>query len=388
MPPQNCSFHWSCSSSVLPANSSGLWSRLFSPKLKARGIEVLVATIFYSGALEIFNRLVNRFKPSKSSDGTLRFPFIKKRQSGNLQILAYHRVNDEADPFFPGTPTNVFAGQMEFLSRNFNVCLLDDAIEMLQTGELPDNSIVVTLDDGYMDNFTNAFPILKNFSIPASIFLAVGAITNVGATNSREPLWHDRVFRAFRETKLYYLDNYAKPSKTYLLTNQAEKLLAQQRVLKFLWSLNETDRAFWIDRLLDQLEVVKACEAEDLMLTWDRIRVMHENGISFGSHTVTHPILSRVSTERLKQEIYASKRAIEQHLGTSVKSFAYPVGRKEDFDDTVKDLVKDAGYSCALTTIFGTNEKGQDRFELRRHIPWETNVAHFAIRLNYYKAFS
>ena len=110
-----------------------------------------------------------------------------------------------------------------------------------------------------------------------------------------------------------------------------------------------------------------------------------EHNITFGSHTVTHPILSRISTERIKTEIQRSKETIEKYLNVPVRTFAYPVGRNQDFNEEVKTLLQEAGYICAVTTIPGANESGQDPFELRRLTPWEDYLPAFAAKLNWYK---
>ena len=98
----------------------------------------------------------------------------------------------------------------------------------------------------------------------------------------------------------------------------------------------------------------------NLMLTWDDVKIMHKHGISFGSHTVNHPILSRLRMEKARCEIYDSKRIIEEKLGSTVTTFAYPGGKKEDFSEEIKEIVGDAGYTCALTAIFGANTIAHD----------------------------
>ncbi len=350
--------------------------------LKRKLVDLVALFIFYSGVLTILNRFVNRFKAKRAPLGRLVFPFIKTRRFANLQVLVYHRVNDERDAVFPAIPTSVFAQQIEFLRRNFNVCSLSDAVGMLQDRKLPDNTIVVTLDDGYADNFTKAFPILRKHSIPATIFLAIDAI------NARRPLWHDRVFRAFRKTRVDSLVDFGECRRRYSFRNEVDKRHAQQDILELFWTLPEDARDYWVDQLMIRLEVSAGFEAHDLMLTWDQIRMMQEAGLAFGSHTMTHPILSRLSHGRQSEEIFESKRVLEEQLGVPVKSFAYPVGRKQDFNASTKRLLKEAGYSCALTTIFGVNECGQDLFELRRATPWEEEIPRFALKLNYYKGFA
>jgi len=333
----------------------------------------------FAGAVKFFNRLVNRFQRKENEEGKLVFPFVKNRYCGNVQILVYHRVNDEKDPFFPGSPIAVFERQMKYLVSNFNIISLEDAVERMVSKDVADNTVVITFDDGYRDNYLNAFPILKDLSIPATIFLATDSI------GSQRVLWHDRVFSAFRETRVEVLDDFGNNSQRYPLSTVEEKLLAQGKFLNFLWSLNDQDRLFWIDFLVEKLQVMDRKEVPGLMLSWEEIRIMHENGISFGSHTMTHPILSKLPLDRAREEIQKSKRVIEERLRTPIRTFAYPKGSGDDFDDSTKRLLKEAGYACAVTTKFGANESDQDLFDLRRATPWDHNVGAFGLRLNYYK---
>jgi peptidoglycan/xylan/chitin deacetylase (PgdA/CDA1 family) len=328
------------------------------------------------------NYFINNFQPCVNEDGRLIFPFIKRRQAKNIQILIYHRVNDDNDPFFPALPVDIFARQMEYLASFFNICSLEDAIERIKYRDVPDNTVVVTFDDGYADNYVNAFPILQKLSIPATIFLTTDAI------GSGKVLWHDRVFSAFRHTHMNFLEGIGHNSTRYPLKTIEEKIIAQRHTLRFLWSLTNHERLLWINRLVDRLNVEDRKEMPDLMLTWDKVKIMYDGGMSFGSHTITHPILSRLSFDEAMAEIYGSKRIIEASLGTSVKTFAYPNGKYLDFNETTKEILKESGYICGLTTIFGVNEINQDLFELRRATPWDHNIHIFALRLRYYKFFS
>jgi peptidoglycan/xylan/chitin deacetylase (PgdA/CDA1 family) len=167
------------------------------------------------------------------------------------------------------------------------------------------------------------------------------------------------------------------------MTTIEEKLLAQRRVLNFLWSLSDIERSAWIERLMDRLETEDRPEEPDLMLTWPDVRHMHCMGITFGSHTVTHPILSRLSIDRAREEIEVSKRVIEEKLKAPISVFAYPNGRRDDFDEISKGLLVEAGYVCAVTTILGTNQPGQDLYELRRGGPWQQYLPAFATQLSW-----
>jgi len=118
---------------------------------------------------------------------------------------------------------------------------------------------------------------------------------------------------------------------------------------------------------------------------------MHRGGVSFGAHTVTHPILSRVSAERARWEIVESKREIEKQIGVTVSTFAYPNGRIGDFDASTKETLKAEGFQSAVTTVFGTNPCPPERWdplELRRGGP-ESCAGHlFAAKMNIQKLVS
>jgi len=342
-------------------------------------LNTVAILLFYLGVPKLLNGIANWLQRNENEDGKLVFPFVKRRWCGNVQILVYHRVNDDRDPFFSGTPSDVFRKQMDYLVSNFNILSLEDAVEGLARKDVPDNAIVVTFDDGYRDNYLNAFPILNNLSIPATIFLATDAI------GSGRMLWHDRVFSAFRQTRVPFLDGFGARSKQYPLSTIHDKVVALEEFLNFIRARTDRERASWIDCLIETLGVSDSREVSGLMLSWDEVRMMHEGGISFGSHSVTHPILSKLPTDRIRDEIQESKLVIEQELHTPVRTFAYPNGREEDYNEITKSLLREAGYTCAVTTQFGNNESGCDLFELRRATPWDRDIYAFGLRLNYYK---
>ena len=342
-------------------------------------VKAFTFSLFYSKILDIINIFINYIQLNRNINSRIIFPYIKKRRVKNFQILTYHRINDDNDQFFTGMNIDTFEKHMKYLSDYYNIMPLEEIINRMKCNDIPDDVVAITFDDGYKDVYLNAYPILKKFSIPATIFLPTSCI------DTGEVLWHDRVFSAFRETQRSSLPKYGIYEKTYPLETIEEKLRAQQDVLRFLRSLDTHDRLKWIDCLITKLFLKDKENYSQLMLSWDDIKIMHTNGISFGSHTVTHPIMSKISSEQVMWEICESKKIIESHLGSPVSTFAYPNGKEEDFDHTTKVLLQEAGYICALTTIFGTNAYGHDLFALRRGQPWETDLPLFAAKLSWYK---
>ncbi len=352
----------------------------FAERLKKGLLKSAAWLAYYSGALARSQSFVNRFQLTRKVGDSARRPALLRLKVRNVQILTYHRVNDEGDAFFPGVPVRAFAEQMDYLAHRCNVLPLGEAVARLLDRDVPENAVVVTFDDGYRDNYLNAFPILRRLSLPATVFLATDAI------GGSAPLWHDRVFAAFRKTRQTELRDYLAGS--WSLRSVSDKLAAQRRVLVFLRTLDEFDRDAWIERLMERLEIEEHHHHPRLMLSWSEVKEMALHGITFGSHTMSHPVLSRLAPERMRAEIMGSKKVIEGQLGMEVSAFAYPNGTQDDFTPAVKNMVRECGYRCGVTTIFGTNGEGQDVYELRRGGPWETHLPTFAVKLSWYKFFS
>lgn len=348
-----------------------------------RGLILALANgLFYSRADRWMASFASRFQVKTTGDGTWAFPFVRRRRGRNVQILTYHRVNDDRDPFFPATSVETFSRQMEYLASHYQVYSLEEIVQRLKARDVPEKALVVTFDDGYRDNYTNAFPILKRFSIPATVFLATDSI------GTGKVLWHDRVFSAFRETQETTLSEYHPDVGVRPLRTLADKLRALWSVIRMLRKVDDVTREELIQRLITRLHVEDRCDDHTLMLDWQEVRTMYQHGISFGAHTASHPILSRLPQARVREEIQKSTAAIESQLGQRPQTFAYPNGLRDDFNESVKLALQEAGYQCAVTSLFGTNGPDQDLFELRRGQPWEEHLPTFAVKLSWYRMAS
>lgn len=342
-------------------------------------INIFAKVLFKTSLIPALNNFLNGFHIYRNNLLGIPFPYISYSKVRNYQILIYHRVNDENDPFFPAIPVSVFRKQMFYLSQNYHVMSLE---EILLTGthtRLPKNTIAITFDDGYMDNYTYAFPILKEFKLPATIFLSTGYI------GVDEAIWHDRVFNAWRQTRV---SSFVFEGFKYSMNTLEEKLKVQDAILDYLKRLRPGNRLKNIQRLEEQLHISKDEKPQNIMLKWPMIKEMYNHGISFGAHTVTHTILTALPIDSVRKEVYQSKEAIEDILKVPICLFAYPNGKGEDFNSEVKEIIKDAGFLGAVTTIFGTNRGFQDEFELKRIITWDFCLPSFALKLNWYKLVS
>jgi peptidoglycan/xylan/chitin deacetylase (PgdA/CDA1 family) len=293
-----------------------------------------------------------------------------------FQVLTYHRVNDDGDPFFPALPTRVFEQHMTYVSRAYRVLTVEDLVERMGRGDAPRHAIAITFDDGYRDTLTHAAPILARLGLPATVFLATGFI------GTGEIPWVDRVALALKRTEARSM---VSPCGEALgLAGPAERLRALELTLQYLKRLPDETRRAAVETLLGRLAVPDEPGAVS-MLSWEDVRALGKIGFSIGAHTVDHPILSRIDSARAWAEIVGSRDSIAAACGRVPRAFAYPNGRTEDYTGAVVDLVRRAGFTCAVTTRFGVNGPGTNPWELRRGGPWEHDLPTFATKLVWYR---
>jgi peptidoglycan/xylan/chitin deacetylase (PgdA/CDA1 family) len=328
----------------------------------------------HSGAPSLLRHLRNRVQLSMEPR-----PSWRKRSEGGARIFYYHRVNNDGDPFFNATAVDVFEAHMRYLARHYRVVSMAELSRHLERGDSPETVVGVTFDDGYRDNYEYAFPILKRYNIPASIFLTTGSL------DSGEPLWFERLAEALKKTAQEFLDLEFDIPRRYWLRSPAERLDANGKVFALLRVLSDGDRRQRLAEILTRLGEPVEWERRGKMLSWDQVRQMKTAGVDFGGHTVTHPFLSKLTPEQAAWEVSECKRRIEEEVQSEVEFFAYPNGREEDFAPSNKEILRNAGYHAAVTTIWGMNYHSTDPMELRRGGPWEDNPALFALKLDWYQ---
>lgn len=278
-------------------------------------------------------------------------PFVlrQQRRRGCLTILAYHRIMERTEDFafdegvISASPED-FERQVRFFKDYFSLITFRDLKKCLEDGrDFPFPPLIITFDDGYKDNYMHAFPILKKHEVPATVFLSVNHI------ETGQPYWWDEV--------AFYMKAANKSGV---------------EIEDFLQSLKVIPNNERIERIaaLSQSAGADPSHMERQSLTWEEIMEMHKGGIEFGSHTMTHPVLSRVNNQDdLEFEIRQSKKVIEERLGSEVVVFSYPVGGQHGFNNSIREKVKEAGYDFTATYIHGVNyfkEGTIDRHNLKR----------------------
>src|ERR1017187_6159750 len=184
---------------------------------------------------------------------------------------------------------------MRYLARHYKVVSLPDLVKHLENGS-PTRMLAITFDDGYQDNYENAFPVLQRYGLPATIFLTTGSI------DSRQPLWFEQLAGAVKKTSLDHLDLEIDIPRRFWLRTTAERLEANGAIFSVLRGLPDNQRRNWLDVVLRQLGAPEADrDRHGKMLTWDQIRIMKSRGVDFGGHTVTHPFIARRSEEHTSE---------------------------------------------------------------------------------------
>lgn len=272
-------------------------------------------------------------------------------------ILFAHRVAEDFDDWLGGIPPDLFERQIAWLARRFRFLSLDDLVDHIRRHEpVPRNSVVLTFDDGFVDNYSVALPILERYDVRPTLYLVTDSI------ESGELPWPQRLAWVISRTSL----------RTLTLTDAAQLDLPLRSVhdrQEALKTLKEVRKTLC---LRDQLgmfgEVVDRCGVEtpkNRMLSWDQVRDMHKRGVTVGSHTVYHSFMKRLPLDDARVELQGSKSTIEGRLGARVRHFCFPHG---SYGGAVGRIAEEVGYESYFVPKGSgrTNDHHRSPFRLRR----------------------
>lgn len=297
-------------------------------------------------------------------------PFHNLNQRKVL-ILMYHRFSKEPHPL--KISKDEFEEHLAYLAKRNNVLSLDEVVEAKNAGEeLPPNTTVITIDDGYRDVYDIAFPLLKKYKVPATLY----AITDF--VDGKIWLWTD-LMRYLLLTSEAGFFSYEHPNGELVeseLEDDLQKLEVAGRVNSILKKLPEKEKDFRIREIAESLEVEipEKPTADFAPINWQQAREMDKSWVDIESHTVTHPILPNVDETQLEFELIHSKERLEKILEREVNHFCYPNG---SLNEEVREATIKAGYKSATTTKYGFNNGRSDMFLLKR-IDANPSIANFA----------
>ena len=288
----------------------------------------------------------------------------QRRFRRHLIILNYHRAYGKHLP-----------RQIDYLRRHYHIMHAEAALEQYfqagkkagkdDTGPLP---LVLTFDDGYRDNYTYAFALARRLQVPITIYLIPGYLEQ---ENCFWWLEGERLTR-FARSEQVELDG-----RTYSLQSAEERQeLAQEIDRQARNASSVAQRQAFLEKMRQALAVPVDTPIEEgsQPLTWAEVKEMAKSEwVSFGAHTMHHPLLACLEDENeLQYEVGECRRVLEEHLGHPLRSFAYPVGKPEHFGKKGLEAVRAAGYAWAMTTIETTTTPQSDPYLLGR-LPGDLN---------------
>jgi peptidoglycan/xylan/chitin deacetylase (PgdA/CDA1 family) len=283
--------------------------------------------------------------------------------------LLYHRVADlDTDPQLLAVSPRNFADHLAILRRSYVSVSLSDLRPRTVKAPSKIRSIAVTFDDGYADNLHVAVPLLEAAAVPATIFVVTGQIGNpaqfwwdeVGGVLLQAPELPEelaiRVGMEWYRRTIPRMVREADPCWNVLSEDPPTPLQRiYQELCELIRPLSATARSDALAQLREWANTDPTARSENRTLTGDEVAVLAGNGlIEVGSHTMTHPVLSKQSTSVQRQEINGSKQILEDLVSSPVRSFSYPFGGHADYTKQTVRLVSEAAFTQACSNFPGT----------------------------------
>lgn len=308
---------------------------------------------------------------------------MEPRRTAGL-ILMYHRIGVlECDPWGLAVSPERFADHLELLRKFGQPSPLTQTMEALSRNELFEQCLVLTFDDGYVDNLHNAAPLFERYDAPATIFLASGYI---GATRE---FWWDELerillgperlpgeLRLAAAGKIWiwplgeaceYTDDERRRDRAWSLDKRgalSKRSEFYRAVHSALLPLDEVERLKALDDISVWSGNAGSARPSHLCISPNEVMALKSSDlIELGAHTVTHSALSGLPEEAQRQEIRQSKADLERLLGTPVLNFAYPYGQ---YSERTAALVREEGFISACSNQAGVLTEDSDLFALPR----------------------
>ena len=282
-----------------------------------------------------------------------------------LLVLNYHRIgNPDETPYDPGVFSATAAAleeQVRFLKAHFDLLPLAHAIEIVEGSRpLDRTAVLITFDDGYLDNYESAFPVLSAHGVQGVFFLPTSFI------GTNRVSWWDTIAFLVKQSRRSLIRLTCPAIREYDIAAHGIR-----RITLDLLALYRNGPAEDGPRLIAALE--EACDVtrpdgrQRCFMNWEEAAAMQGGGMAIGSHTHSHEILSKLPEEKQLEELTVSKQILETRLGREVHAFAYPVGLADSFTGATRAAVKRARYRVGFSYYGGLNlARTMERYNVRR----------------------
>jgi peptidoglycan/xylan/chitin deacetylase (PgdA/CDA1 family) len=298
------------------------------------------------------------------------FDTIGRKYAGEIvPIFMLHRFrHPELSPYHGHRPDFVRKALQYLRANRFRILELDEVVETALRGEpLPAQSVVFTMDDGFVDQAEVGAPIFIEYEAPLTCFL------NSGMLDQQLWPWDDRVYYAFRNAAKASLSMRCAEHNWHFdwHADSRKMLRIMEKVRDDLKTINADQLEIHLQQLFAMLEVEVPVQAPAgyKPMSWQQARALEARGVRFSAHTVTHRIISRLSDTEANNEIVQSRDRLRNELTNPGAIFCYPTGRAQDFSERDQQLVRASGYRGAVSTEPGYLEPmmdGEGAYSIRR----------------------
>ncbi len=272
-----------------------------------------------------------------------------------IYVLAYHRVDEpENRPWLnpdliSATPAQ-FEEQMKLLATHYHPVSAEDVLQALADDRpLPEDAVMVTVDDGYRDFKDYVFPIASKYGIKPVLFVPT-------AYAGDGKFWWDKLYYATQHISEPFITT---PIGRLSLATRAERGLSLQQLTRYV-KQSPSELAMAVVDGLYNLSSPNGHHREPDTLTWDELRDLAAQGVTIAAHTHTHPILSKVSLETARAEMRQSQKIIQREIGNALPLFAFPDGKPAAFTSELIEALWQDGFQMVFTMIEGCARLNRD----------------------------
>ena len=277
----------------------------------------------------------------------------RMRRPGCL-VLMYHRIGQKGDPF-PHLDVDKFRRQIEWVASNCRVIEPAELRASVERHSHKRQPILITFDDGTRDYFDLAYPVLRQLGVPAVVFPITDYIDRPRLT------WFDRLHLAVRGARLGHVSLPWQPGRTVPIGGlRNDRFIFECK--RFLKGVADNLKERLLDELVLALGNPEPPDVGRQFMNWDEIRRTLDL-TTYGGHTHTHPIVSKVDCIRLEHEIRTCRERITAETGIAPTLFAYPNG---DSTPEAKRLLADHGFEVAFSTEEGLADQTTDWLDVPR----------------------
>jgi len=290
--------------------------------------------------------------------------------ANSFKILLYHGVSNVKSRGIENYAMkhinqDNFYEQIKFIKKNLNILSVNELLEfILKKKKIKENSVLITFDDGYENNFTMAAPILEGFNVPATFYVSSGLM------NSTKMFWTDILEDCINRTKKSKIIIRLGKEKIELkLKNPSEKVISLELIKKFCKICKKSEKDHIVDYIIYATGVEPSEEASlnYRKLSWNQIKTMDSNKLfTIGGHSTYHDILSLQSIEDAKKDINLSIDLLEYNLQRKVFDYSYPEGQRNHYNKKIKDFLKKKKIRFCPSAITGVNKFNDNLFDLKR----------------------